>query len=188
MRKRDPTNKKTTTKTNTKTKTMTKKTLNTFREHLQSLILLTFETFDQSDEKTWPDQRKDNDEDKHKYKDNDKYISRTPSPSNLWDFWPLRHLIRAMRKHDLTNKKTTTKTKTNTMTMTNTFREHPQWGIFGDILRTPSDGNPREVLSLTNNSLLWIQTKLMAHQWWGLTKFHNCGQISQSWNTWNTCS
>ena len=41
---------------------MTKKTLNTFREHLQSLILLTFETFDQGDEKTWPDQQKDNDE------------------------------------------------------------------------------------------------------------------------------
>ena len=32
--------------------------LNTFREHLQSLRLLTFETFDQSDEKTWPDQQK----------------------------------------------------------------------------------------------------------------------------------
>ena len=45
---------------------------NTFKE--QSLRLLTFETFDQSDEKTWPDQQKDNDEDKDKYKDNDKYI------------------------------------------------------------------------------------------------------------------
>ena len=57
------------TKTNTKTMT------NTFREE-QSLRLLTFETFDQSDEKTWPDQQKDNDEDKNKYKDNDndKYI------------------------------------------------------------------------------------------------------------------
>ena len=49
---------------------MTKTMLDTFREHLQSLRLLTFETFDQSDEKTWPDQQKDNDEDK--YKDNDK--------------------------------------------------------------------------------------------------------------------
>ena len=39
---------------------------------------------------------------------------------------PLRHLIRVMRKHDLTNKKT----KTKTMTMTNTFREHHQRGIF----------------------------------------------------------
>ena len=37
---------------------------NTFKE--QSLTLLTFETFDQSDEKTWPDQQKDNDEDKYK--------------------------------------------------------------------------------------------------------------------------
>ena len=43
---------------------------NTFKE--QSLRLLAFETFDQSDEKTWPDQQKDNDEDKYKYKDNDK--------------------------------------------------------------------------------------------------------------------
>ena len=43
-----------------------------------------------------------------------------------------------MRKHDLTNKKTTTKTNTNTMTMkmTNTFREHPQKGISEDILNT----------------------------------------------------
>ena len=41
-----------------------------------NLRLLTFHTFDQSDEKTWPDQQKDNDEDKDKYKDNDndKYI------------------------------------------------------------------------------------------------------------------
>ena len=52
------------------------------------------------------------------------------------------------------------------MTMTNTFRKHPQWGIFGDILRTPSDGNPREVLSLTNNSLLWIQSDLSRPNWW----------------------
>ena len=41
---------------------------NTFKK--QSLRLLTFETFDQSDEKTWADQQKDNDEDK----DNDKHI------------------------------------------------------------------------------------------------------------------
>ena len=36
------------------------------------------------------------------------------------------------RKHDLTNKKTTTKTNTNTktMTMTNTFKEHLQRAIF----------------------------------------------------------
>ena len=57
---------------------MTKTMFDTFREHLQSLRLLTFETFDQSDEKTWPDQQKNNNEDKDKYKDNDndndKYI------------------------------------------------------------------------------------------------------------------
>ena len=34
--------------------------------------LVTFETFDQSDEETWPDQKKDNDKDKYKDKDNDK--------------------------------------------------------------------------------------------------------------------
>ena len=37
-------------------------------------------------------------------------------------------LIGVIRKHDLTNKKTTT--KTNTKTMTNTFREHLQEAIF----------------------------------------------------------
>ena len=34
--------------------------------------LVTFETFDQSDEDTWPNQKKDNDKDKYKDKDNDK--------------------------------------------------------------------------------------------------------------------
>ena len=74
--------------------------------------LLTFETFDQSDEKTWPDQQKGND------KDNDKYF---------WEHlqWAiLKHLTRVMRKHDPTNK------KTKTMTLKNTFREHLQRAIF----------------------------------------------------------
>ena len=35
---------------------------------------MTFETFDQSDEVTWPDQKKDNDKDKDKDNDKDKYI------------------------------------------------------------------------------------------------------------------
>ena len=34
--------------------------------------LVAFETFDQSDEETRPDQQKDNDKDKYKDKDNDK--------------------------------------------------------------------------------------------------------------------
>ena len=34
--------------------------------------LMTFETFDQSDEETWPDQQKDKYKDKDKDKDNDK--------------------------------------------------------------------------------------------------------------------
>ena len=54
------------------TKTMTIHLENTAKE--QSLRLLTFETFDQGDEKTWPDQQKDNGEDKDNDKDNDKYI------------------------------------------------------------------------------------------------------------------
>ena len=33
---------------------------------------MTFETFDQSDEETWPDQKRDNDKDKYKGKDKDK--------------------------------------------------------------------------------------------------------------------
>ena len=67
---------------------------------------MTFETFDQSDEGTWPDQKKDNDKDKYKDEDNDKdkYILRTPSKSDPRDLWPLRHLIRVMRWHDLTKK------------------------------------------------------------------------------------
>ena len=38
--------------------------------------------------------------------------------------WPLTHLVRVMKTHDLTNKNTTTKT------MTNTLREHLQRAIF----------------------------------------------------------
>ena len=38
----------------------------------RSYRLVTFETFDQGDEETWPDQQKDNDKDKYKDKDNDK--------------------------------------------------------------------------------------------------------------------
>ena len=42
---------------------------------------MTFETFDQSDEETWPDQRKDNDKDKDndndKNKANDKAFKET---------------------------------------------------------------------------------------------------------------
>ena len=74
------------TKTPTKTKTMTE--INTCREHLQRviLILVTFETFDQSDVETSP-AREYKDKYKYKDKDNDKKrdIKRTPSNSNLRD-------------------------------------------------------------------------------------------------------
>ena len=45
---------------------------------------MSFETFDQSDEKTWYGQKDDNDKDKDndKYKDNDK-----GKPSDLYHLW-----------------------------------------------------------------------------------------------------
>ena len=54
----------------------------TFKERSQRLV--TFETFDQMDEETGPDQKKDNDKDKYKEKDNDKnkYIQRASSRSD----------------------------------------------------------------------------------------------------------
>ena len=68
---------------------------------------MTFETFDQSDEGAWPDQQKVNEKDKYKdrHNDKDKYIYRTPSKSDPRVLWPLKHLIRVMRGHDLTQKK-----------------------------------------------------------------------------------
>ena len=62
MRKHDLTNKKTTTNYKDKYKDNDKYT---FKE--QSLGILTIETFDQSGEKTPPDQQKDNKKDKDKY-------------------------------------------------------------------------------------------------------------------------
>ena len=93
----------------------------------------------------WHDMTKKIDKDKYKDKDNDKDkdILRTPPKSNPRDLWPLRHLIRVMRRHDLTKKKT--KTKTKTKTMTNTFKRHLQMTILERLwncwhvwqLRTP---------------------------------------------------
>ena len=51
-------------------------------------------------EETWPDQQKHNATQRQRQL----HLENT-SKGNLWDFWPLRHLIRVMRKHDLTNKK-----------------------------------------------------------------------------------
>ena len=48
----------------------------------------------------------------------DSLFWKTLPKSTLRNLWPLRHVIRVMRRHDLTNKKTMTMTKTNTKTMT----------------------------------------------------------------------
>ena len=58
-------------------------------------------------EKTWPDQQKDNDKDKYNYNDNDNDIDNDNDNDkdndkdnyvDLWDCWPLRHLIRVMKE------------------------------------------------------------------------------------------
>ena len=59
---------------------------------------MTFETFVQSDEKTWHDQKqidkdKYKDKDKDNDKDKDKDILRTLPKSNPRDLWHLRHLL-----------------------------------------------------------------------------------------------
>ena len=85
---------------------------------------MAFEIFDQSDEETWPDQKntitKTNTKKKTMTKTKTnifrKHIQRDPT-----DLRPLRHLIRVMRGHDLTNKSTMTKTNTNTKTLTKTM-------------------------------------------------------------------
>ena len=59
------------------------KKTNTFREHLKRANLETcdLQTFDQSDEKIWPNQQKDNDKDNYKDKDID-------NPEDLWHVRP----------------------------------------------------------------------------------------------------
>ena len=52
-------------------------------------FLVPLEPYDQSEEETWPDQQKDNDNDK----DNAKDIWRTVSKSNPRDLWTLRHSL-----------------------------------------------------------------------------------------------
>ena len=50
---------------------------------------MTFETFDQIGEGTWPDQKQDNDNDKDKYEDKGKY--KDSDIDNPRDVWHLRH-------------------------------------------------------------------------------------------------
>ena len=75
---------------------------------------------------TWPKKDKYKYKDKDKDNGKDKYIQRALSKSYLRELKPLRHLIRMMKKYDLTKKNTMTKTitKTTTINKTNTCREH----------------------------------------------------------------
>ena len=96
-----------------------------------------------------------------------------------------------MGKHDLTSKKTTT--KTSTMTMTNTYREHLQraisdtfelWGIWSEWWGNMTWPTKRQQQRQTQWRV-WplfhcYESDSSRPNWWGLTKFHNCGQISQS--------
>ena len=90
---------------------------------------MTFETFDQRDEETWPDQWPTKRPWQGHEKHNDKYIYRTPSKTAPRDLWPLRFLIRVMRRYNLTNKKRMTKTITMKKTKTMRIEEHPQRAI-----------------------------------------------------------
>ena len=99
---------------------------------------MTFQTFDQSYEETWPDQKntitKTNTKTKTMTKTNTfrEYLQRAiPENCDLWDIW-------SEWWGDMTWPKTQTKTKTKTMTMTNTFREHLQRGIL-ETCDNPTD-------------------------------------------------
>ena len=45
---------------------------------------MTFETFDQRDEETWPDYQKDNDKDKYNDNDNDKHKHKENDKDMTW--------------------------------------------------------------------------------------------------------
>ena len=51
------------------------------------------------------------------------YFTNWHTKSDLIHLWPLRHLIRVIRGHDLTNKKTMTMTMTKTIHLENAFEE-----------------------------------------------------------------
>ena len=72
---------------------------------------MTFKTFDQSDEGTWPDQEKDNDKDKYKNKDSEKdkllncdicdtdynYDNWEPEVMTIFVAWQLRETLDSIR-------------------------------------------------------------------------------------------
>ena len=87
------------TKTNAKAKTKTqdKYISRTPSNSDPKDLFVSFDTFYQSDEGTWPDQQKGNDKDKDKGTDKDKDIFRPPSTkSDPRDLWPWRQMIKAI--------------------------------------------------------------------------------------------
>ena len=161
---------------------------------------MTFETFDQSDEETGPNQKRDNNKDKDKDKDNhkEKYVQRAPSRNDPRDLWPLRHLIRVVRRHDLTKKiiMTKTNTKTKTMTKTNTFREHLQRAIletcdlsyiwserWGDITTTMTNTGTK---TKTMTNTLIAPSKSIPSDLWHLRHWLHFWQL-RTWILDNLC-
>ena len=95
---------------------------------------MTFETFDQIDEKTWPDPKKDNDKDKYKDKDKNNDKDKDISESTLTERSQRLVFFETFDQSDEDTwpdqkKETMTKTNTKTMIKTKTFKEHIQRAI-----------------------------------------------------------
>ena len=75
---------------------------------------------------------------------------KPPPESNPRDLWPLRHLIRVMRRHNLAKKKT--------MTKTNTFREHIQRAI-------PDTSDLWDIWSEWWEDITWPKKRQWQRQW-----------------------
>ena len=105
---------------------------------------------------------------------------KTLPKSTLRDLWPLRHVIRVMRRHDLTNKKTMTKTMTMTMTMT--IGEHPQ-------IATPETFDLWDIWSEWWEDMTWPKKTMT------MTKTNTFGEHVQRvilencdlWDIWSEC-
>ena len=110
---------------------------------------MTFDSFDQSDENTWPGQE-------NTYLPSYLFtylptylptclLYKTPSRSNPRDLWPLIHLIRVMRRHDLTTKYHPTEIPTHLPTYPPTYLPYS----------TPSRSNPGDLWPLRHWFQVW---------------------------------